>query len=89
MINRFNPHICESFYADKVILVEGDTETIVYRDLIKRFYPKEDIFILNTGSKNNMPFFKKFLLPLELNIVLFMMQIQSSIQKVIIILHGL
>ena len=34
MINRFNPHICESFYADKVILVEGDTETIVYRDLL-------------------------------------------------------
>ena len=61
MINRFNPHICESFYADKVILVEGDTETIVYRDLIKRFYPKEDVFILNTGSKNNMPFFQEIL----------------------------
>lgn len=61
MINRFNPHICEAFYADKVILVEGDTETIVYRDLIKRFYPEEEIFVLNTGSKNNMPFFQEIL----------------------------
>lgn len=61
MINRFNPHICEAFYADKVILVEGDTETIVYRDLIKRFYPKEEVFVLNTGSKNNIPFFQEIL----------------------------
>ena len=43
MINRFNPHLCESFYADKVILVAGDTETIVYRDLLKRFYPSTEI----------------------------------------------
>jgi predicted ATP-dependent endonuclease of OLD family len=61
MINRFNPHICEAFYADKVILVEGDTETIVYRDLIKRFYPNEEVFVLNTGSKNNIPFFQEIL----------------------------
>ncbi len=61
MINRFNPHICEAFYADNVILVEGDTETIVYRDLLKRFFPNEEIFVLNTGSKNNMPFFQEIL----------------------------
>lgn len=61
MINRFNPHVCEAFYADNVILVEGDTETIVYRDLLKRFYPEKEIFILNTGSKNNMPFFQEIL----------------------------
>ncbi|MCH3923492.1 MAG: AAA family ATPase [Bacteroidales bacterium] len=61
MINRFNPHICEAFYADKVILVEGDTETIVYRELLKKFYPNEEIFVLNTGSKNNMPFFLEIL----------------------------
>jgi len=61
MINRFNPHVCEAFYADKVILVEGDTEAIVYRDLLKRFYPEEEIFVLNTGSKNNMPFFQEIL----------------------------
>lgn len=61
MINRFNPHVCEAFYADMVILVEGDTETIVYRDLLKRFYPKEEVFVLNTGSKNNIPFFQEIL----------------------------
>jgi predicted ATP-dependent endonuclease of OLD family len=61
MINRFNPHICETFYADKVLLVEGDTETIVYRDLLRRFYPHEEIFVLNTGSKNNIPFFQEIL----------------------------
>lgn len=61
MINRFNPHVCEAFYADRVILVEGDTEAIVYRDLLKRFYPEEEIFVLNTGSKNNMPFFQEIL----------------------------
>lgn len=61
MINRFNPHICEAFYADKVILVEGDTEAIVYRALLKHYYPDEEIFVLNTGSKNNMPFFQEIL----------------------------
>lgn len=61
MVNRFNPHICEAFYADKVLLVEGDTETIVYRDLLSRFYPDEEIFVLNTGSKMNIPFFQEIL----------------------------
>lgn len=61
MINRFNPHICEAFYADKVLLVEGDTEAIVYRDLLSRLYPNKEIFVLNTGSKNNIPFFQDIL----------------------------
>ncbi|WP_308597081.1 AAA family ATPase [uncultured Parabacteroides sp.] len=61
MINRFNPHICEVFYADKVILVEGDTEAIVYRALLKHFYSNEEVFVLNTGSKNNIPFFQEIL----------------------------
>lgn len=57
MLNRFNPHICESFFADEVVLVEGDTEAIVLRELIHKYYPKKEVFVLNTGSKNNMPFF--------------------------------
>lgn len=61
MINRFNPHICEAFYADKVLLVEGDTEAIVYRELISNFFPNEEIFVVNTGSKNNIPFFQEVL----------------------------
>lgn len=61
MLNRFNPHVCETFFADEVILVEGDTEAIVVRHLLQKFYPKKDIYVLNTGTKNNMPFFIKIL----------------------------
>lgn len=62
MINRFNPHICESFYSDEVLLVEGDTEAIVYRDLIERYFSNQrDIFVLNTGSKANIPFYQRIL----------------------------
>ncbi|MEE9606047.1 MAG: AAA family ATPase [Candidatus Scalindua sp.] len=61
MINRFNPHICEVFYADVVLLVEGDTETIVYRDLLNRFFSNKEIFVLNTATKNNIPFFQEVL----------------------------
>ncbi|MGD6962721.1 ATP-dependent nuclease [Fictibacillus phosphorivorans] len=61
MINRFNPHICECFFADEVVLVEGDTEAVIYRDLISRYYRAKDVFILNTGSKANMVFYQKIL----------------------------
>lgn len=59
MINRFDPNICASFFADEVILVEGDTETIVVRELLATKYNARDIFVTNTGSKNNIPFFQK------------------------------
>jgi putative ATP-dependent endonuclease of OLD family len=61
MINRFNPHVCEAFFGNKVILVEGDTEAIVFRDLIGRLYPKHEIYVLNTGSKLNIAFFQEIL----------------------------
>ena len=61
MMNRFNPHICESFFAKRVILVEGDTEAIFYRVIIRKFYPDEKVFVLNTGSKANMVFFQRVL----------------------------
>ena len=59
MINRFNPHVCESFYARKAIIVEGDTEAIVFRDMINRFYSEQEVYVLNAGSKNNIPFFQE------------------------------
>jgi predicted ATP-dependent endonuclease of OLD family len=59
MLNRFDPNICESFFADEVILVEGDTEAIVARELLEKHFPTKDIFVVNTGSKNNIPFFQK------------------------------
>ena len=62
MLNRFNPHICECFYADEVVLVEGDTEAVIYRELISKYYSNQrDIFILNTGSKANLVFYQKIL----------------------------
>lgn len=59
MLNRFDPNICESFFADEVVLVEGDTEAIVVRELLATKFPTKDIFVTNTGSKNNIPFFQK------------------------------
>lgn len=61
MINRFDPNICEVFYADEVIIVEGDTEAIVCREILRKYFPQEDIFVLNSGSKNNIPFFQDVL----------------------------
>lgn len=57
MLNRFNPHICEVFFSDEIILVEGDTEAIVLRELLEKNYPLKEIFVLNTATKNNIPFF--------------------------------
>ena len=67
MLNRFNPHICETFFSDEVILVEGDTEAIVLRGLIEEHYPDRDLFVLNTGSKNNIPFFIEVLCHFNIN----------------------
>ncbi|WP_010181415.1 ATP-dependent nuclease [Aquimarina agarilytica] len=59
MINRFDPNVCESFFADEVVLVEGDTEAIVVRELLERKHSERDIYVVNTGSKNNIPFFQR------------------------------
>lgn len=61
MVNRFNPYVCEAFYADEVILVEGDTEAIVFRYILDTYYKDRDIYVLNTGSKNNMVFYQSIL----------------------------
>lgn len=59
MVNRFDPNVCESFFADEVILVEGDTEAIVVREILERKHSNKDIYVVNTGSKNNISFFQK------------------------------
>lgn len=62
MNNRFNPYLCEVFYSDEVLIVEGDTEAIIYRELIEKHYPgKKYIYILNAGSKSNIIFYQKIL----------------------------
>jgi predicted ATP-dependent endonuclease of OLD family len=61
MINRFNPNVCEVFYASTVCIVEGDTEAVVCRGILDTTHPTADVFVLNAGSKNNMPFFQRIL----------------------------
>jgi predicted ATP-dependent endonuclease of OLD family len=61
MINRFNPHVCEVFFADEVVIVEGDSEAISLRELQHKLDPDAEVYILNAGSKNNIPFFQEAL----------------------------
>jgi len=56
---RFNPFICESFYSDEVILVEGATEEIILRGYLAEENINKDIFIVNCGTVNNIPFYQK------------------------------
>jgi putative ATP-dependent endonuclease of OLD family len=58
---RFNPYICEAFYADEVILVEGPTEEIVLRAYLQELPQKKFFFILNCGTVTNIPFYQKVL----------------------------
>ncbi|MEZ4854304.1 ATP-dependent endonuclease [Flavobacterium sp.] len=58
-ILRFNPFICESFYADEVVLIEGPTEEIILRGYFNEVQIDKDIFIVNCGTVNNIPFFQK------------------------------
>ena len=56
---RFNPYICESFYADEVLLVEGATEEIIIRGILQKEQSSKDVFVVNCGSVNNIPFYQK------------------------------
>ena len=57
--------MCESFFSDQAILAEGDTEAIIFRELINKFYENNKYFVLNTGSKSNINSTKKYLHILE------------------------
>ncbi|WP_203293596.1 ATP-dependent nuclease [Luteirhabdus pelagi] len=56
---RFNPFICESFYADEVILIEGPTEEIILRGYLTEKKPEKELFVINCGTVNNIPFYQK------------------------------
>lgn len=59
---RFDPYLCESFYADEVVLIEGDTEAIVWRAYLQKpeiEHLDRDIFIVNCKSSNNIPFYQR------------------------------
>lgn len=67
MLNSFNPYICEAFFAENVILVEGDTEAVVYREILNRMVEKQILniknvpLVVNCGSKMNIPLFQTVL----------------------------
>lgn len=56
MIRNCHPTINEFFFANKVILVEGDTEQAAFTQ-VKR----EDVTVLNCRGKANIPMFEKIL----------------------------
>lgn len=56
MIRNCHPTINEFFFANKIILVEGDTEQAALT-LVKR----EDVTVLNCRGKANIPMFEKIL----------------------------
>lgn len=67
MLNTFNPYVCEAFFNENVILVEGDTEAIIYRALIEKMVKAKKLklidapLVVNCGSKMNIPSFQKVL----------------------------
>lgn len=56
---RFNPYICESFYSNEVILIEGPTEEIIIRAYLQEINTDKHVFVLNCGSVTNIPFYQK------------------------------
>ena len=56
---RFNPFLCEAFYADEVILIEGPTEEIIIRAYLQEHTIDKNIFVLNCGTVTNIPFYQK------------------------------
>lgn len=66
IIRSFNSHVCEAFFSDKVILVEGPTESVVISILLGKFremnFYKEDwITVIDCGGKSTIPLFQKIL----------------------------
>lgn len=56
MIRNCHPTVNEFFFANKVILIEGDTEQAALMQV-----KKEDVSVLNCRGKANIPMFEKIL----------------------------
>jgi putative ATP-dependent endonuclease of OLD family len=63
IINVFNN--AKIFFADKVVLVEGDVDNLIYHSILRKLQPQsnkmEVIEILDVKGKSNLEKFKKFL----------------------------
>jgi len=58
MIRSCNPMVNEFFFADKVLLVEGETEHLVYSALLQESEYKDKIHIVSCFGKGNIPLCK-------------------------------
>ncbi|WP_315121294.1 AAA family ATPase [uncultured Clostridium sp.] len=61
MIRACNPTVNEFFFADDIILVEGDTEQSVLTNIKNRNDKYRNIQIVNCYGKANIPMFQKIL----------------------------
>ncbi len=61
MIRACNPMVNEFFFADKVLLVEGETEQLIYSTLLQETEHKDKIHIVSCFGKANIPLFAKIL----------------------------
>jgi hypothetical protein len=61
MIRACHPSVNEFFFADKVILVEGATEQLIYTHLLQKSELKDKIHIVSCFGKANIPLFAKIL----------------------------
>lgn len=69
MIRSFNPYVCEAFFSEYVILVEGPTESVVLHTLLNQCREQtnlanhkvqtESISIVECGGKSIIPLFQK------------------------------
>lgn len=67
MLNYFDPYVCEAFFTNSALLVEGDTECVAIRQLLEHMSEVpghesiSNLHVVNCGTKNNIPFFQKVL----------------------------
>lgn len=65
-LEEFNPYVCESFFADKVILVEGATEVITIKLLLEELKKEygnltDELHIVCCNGKTTIPAFQQIL----------------------------
>jgi putative ATP-dependent endonuclease of the OLD family len=67
MVRGFNPHVCEAFFSDSVLLVEGATEYVISKALLEKFSHEDSceytksISVTDCGGKTTIPLFQKIL----------------------------
>ena len=66
MLREFNPYVCEAFFADRVLLVEGPTEVVAVRVLLEQINKENnnslsDLLVVDCGGKTTIPLFQRIL----------------------------